>query len=66
MSEIVATPGTRGGQARIDGTRITVVDVLGWLASGMSRGEICQEYGITDAGIRACLEYAAACVRENC
>lgn len=65
MAEIVSTPGTRSGQPRIDGTRITVIDVLGWLSSGMSRSHIREEYDITEADIRSCLEYAANCVREN-
>jgi uncharacterized protein (DUF433 family) len=40
--------------------RIAVVDVLGWLASGMSHEEILSDYPeLTDEDIRACLAYAA-------
>jgi uncharacterized protein (DUF433 family) len=40
--------------------RITVADVLGWLAAGMSHGEICDDYPeLNEEDIRACLAYAA-------
>ena len=40
--------------------RISVYDVLGWLASGMSALEITEDYPeLTDEDIRACLAYAA-------
>ena len=50
----------RFGKPCIKGTRIAVVDVLGWLASGMSYEEIISDYpGITKEHILACLEFAA-------
>ena len=57
---ITIEPGKRGGRPTIRGTRIAVVDVLGWLAAGMTYGQIISEYPqLTEANIRACLAYAA-------
>ena len=40
--------------------RISVYDILGWLASGMSRKDILNDYDeLTDEDISACLAYAA-------
>ncbi len=53
-------PGKRGGRPTIRGMRISVADVLGWLASGMSHREILSDYPeLTEDDIRACLAYAA-------
>jgi len=53
-------PGKRGGKPCIRGMRITVADVLGWLASGMSHAEIIDDFPeLTEDDIRACLAYAA-------
>ena len=50
----------RFGKPCVIGTRITVYDVLGWLASGMLIEEILQDYPeLKDIQIRACLAYAA-------
>jgi len=44
----------------VRGVRITVADVLGWLAAGMSHAEILSDYPeLTEEDIRACLAYAA-------
>lgn len=57
---ITIEPGKRGGQAVIRGMRITVADVLGWLAEGMSHEEILTDFPeLTDADIRAVLAFAA-------
>jgi uncharacterized protein (DUF433 family) len=57
---ITIEPGKRGGRPTIRGTRITVADVLGWLAAGMTYAQIVSDYQeITEAHIRACLAYAA-------
>lgn len=56
--EIVA--GKRSGKACVKNTRITVYDVLGWLATGMSPQEIVEDYPeLTFENIKACLAYAA-------
>lgn len=53
-------PNIRFGKPCVTGTRITVYDVLGWLASGMTVDEILNDYPeLTDTQVRACLAYAA-------
>jgi uncharacterized protein (DUF433 family) len=57
---ITLEPGKRGGRPCVRGMRITVADVLGWLAAGMSHQEIIRDYPeLTEDDIRACLAYAA-------
>jgi uncharacterized protein (DUF433 family) len=53
-------PGKRGGRPCIRGMRISVYDVLGWLAAGMSNEQIIEEFPeLTLEDIRAALAYAA-------
>ena len=53
-------PGKRGGKPCIRGLRITVSDVLEYLASGMSQEEILKDFpDLTIDDIRACLSFAA-------
>jgi len=57
---ITIEAGKRGGRPSIRGLRITVGDVLGWLAAGMSHDQIRADYPeLTEDDIRACLAYAA-------
>lgn len=57
---ITIESGKRGGRPCIRGLRISVSDVLGWLAAGMSAAEICADYPeLSENDIRACLAYAA-------
>lgn len=57
---IVIEPGKRGGKPCIRGLRITVSDVLQYLASGMTEAEILRDFPeLTQADIRACLAFAA-------
>jgi uncharacterized protein (DUF433 family) len=57
---ITIEPGKRGGKPCIRGLRVTVYDVLEYLASGMSPEEILRDFSyLTAQDIRACLEYAA-------
>ena len=57
---ITIEPGERGGKPCIRGMRITVYDVLGYLASGMTNEEILDDFPyLTEEDIRACLSYAA-------
>ena len=54
------TPGKRSGQPCIRDLRITVGDVLGYLAAGMSIPEILADFSeLTEEDIRACLAFAA-------
>jgi uncharacterized protein (DUF433 family) len=53
-------PGKRGGRPCVRGLRITVYEVLEYLASGMSHGEILADFpDLTEEDIRACLAFAA-------
>jgi uncharacterized protein (DUF433 family) len=57
---ITIEAGKRGGKPCIRGMRITVYDVLEYLASGMSQDEVLKEFPyLTGEDIRACLAYAA-------
>ena len=57
---ITIEPGKRGGKPCIRGLRITVYDVLEYLASGMSQDEILRDFpDLTADDVRACLAFAA-------
>lgn len=57
---ITIEPGKRGGKPCIRGLRITVYDVLDYLASGMSEAEILRDFpDLTTDDVRACLAFAA-------
>lgn len=57
---ITMESGKRSGKPCVRGLRITVYDVLEYLASGMSHEEILQEFPyLTEQDIRACLAFAA-------
>lgn len=59
-SVITLEPGKRGGKPCIRGLRITVYDVLEYLASGMSEEEILADFpDLNPDDIRACLAFAA-------
>lgn len=63
---ITITPGVRSGKPCIKGTRITVYDILEYLAGGMSAAQILAHRSVVDLpslrddDIRACLAFAAA------
>lgn len=60
-SSIETRPGVRGGKPCFAGTRITVCDVLDYLASGMAPSEIVDDFPeLTDRHVRAAIELAAA------
>ena len=57
---IMVEPGKRSGKPCIRGLRITVYDVLEYLASGMTEAEILADFpDLTHEDIRACLAFAA-------
>jgi uncharacterized protein (DUF433 family) len=57
---ITLQPGKRSGKPCIRGMRITVYDVLSYLASGMTRAEILVDFFyLTQQDILVCLSYAA-------
>jgi uncharacterized protein (DUF433 family) len=60
LSRITVEPGKRSGKPCIRGLRITVSDVLEYLASGMTEAEIIADFPeLTSEDIRACLAFAA-------
>jgi uncharacterized protein (DUF433 family) len=57
---ITLEPGKRSGKPCIRGMRITVYDVLDYLAGGMTTAEILRDFPyLTEEDIRACLAFAA-------
>lgn len=63
---IAIDPQQRFGKPRITGTRITVFDVLNWLANGMSKEDILQDFPeLNEKQILACLAYAADREHKN-
>jgi uncharacterized protein (DUF433 family) len=61
---ITIEPDKRGGKPCIRNMRITVYDILSWLASGMSQEEIITDFPeLTKEDIAAALQFAAE--REN-
>jgi uncharacterized protein (DUF433 family) len=61
---ITIEPGKRSGNPCIRGIRITVYDILEYLAGGMTEAEILEDFSeLTSEDIKACLAFAAD--REN-
>lgn len=59
-SRITIEPGKRGGRPCIRGMRITVYDVLSYLAAGMTVAEILDDFPyLTPEDIQACFAFAA-------
>ncbi len=57
---ITMEPGKRSGKPCVRGLRITVYDVLDYLASGMTHQDILRDFPyLTEQDIRACLAFAA-------
>jgi uncharacterized protein (DUF433 family) len=57
---ITIEPGKRSGKPTIHGTRMTVTDVLEYLAGGMTEEEILSDFpDLTKEDIKACLAFAA-------
>lgn len=65
LDRITIEPGKRSGQACIRGMRITVSDMLDYLATGMRYDEILDEFPeLSEEDIQACLAYAAQTQRR--
>jgi len=57
---ITIEPGKRSGKPCIRGMRMTVYDVLGYMAAGMSQQEILADFpSLTQTDLLACLAFAA-------
>jgi uncharacterized protein (DUF433 family) len=66
QSIVTIEPGKRGGKPCIRGMRITVYDVLSYLAAGMTQQEILDDFPyLTEDDILACLSYAADRERQT-
>jgi uncharacterized protein (DUF433 family) len=64
---ITIEPGKRSGKPCIRGLRITVTDILEYLASGMTVDEVLADFpDLTAEDIRACLAFAADRERMLC
>ncbi len=60
LSRITIDPEIRFGKPCVRGTRLTVGDILSYLASGLSEGDILADFPqLTRDDIRACLAFAA-------
>ena len=60
LQRITMEPGKRGGKPCIRHMRITVYDVLGWLAAGMTVADVIADYPeLTPEDIQAALAFAA-------
>lgn len=60
LDRIVVDPAIRFGKPCVRGTRISVGDILGYLAGGMSEAQILADFPqLTSDDVRACLAYAA-------
>lgn len=60
VERITVNPDVRFGKPCIQGTRITVNDVLGYLAGGMAEDDILEDFPqLTADDLRACVAYAA-------
>ena len=60
LDRITVESGKRSGKPCIRGLRVTVSDVLEYLASGMTEAEILADFPeLTSEDIRACLVFAA-------
>lgn len=58
---IVVDPAIRSGKPCVKGTRITVYDILEYLAGGMSEDDVLRDFqGLAREDVRAALEFAAA------
>ncbi len=58
---ISVDPAVRSGKPCVQGTRITVYDVLEYMAGGMTEGEILTDFpDLSPEDLRACLAFAAA------
>ena len=63
---VVSAPGVLGGKPRIDGTRIPVALILGYLAAGSSHEEIIDAFpDLLPEHIAACLDYARNSASSN-
>lgn len=62
---IVSTLGTRSGKARINGTRITVEDIVQWLPEYIDLDRLMDEYpSVTHEGFEQVVDYLLLTVKQ--
>ena len=59
---IVIDPAIQHGKPVLRGTRVPVVRILGGLAGGMTRTDVCQEYDISEDDLHAVRAYAVTLI----
>lgn len=62
---IIIDPSIRHGKPVVQGTRVPMHRIIGSLAGRATPKEVCEEYGIIDADVRATLEYAEELVEAE-
>ena len=60
MVDVVVDGDVRHGKPVIEGTRVTVEEVLGMLEAGMDFDDIEDEYGVQKEGVQAAVRYASS------
>lgn len=66
MRQIVSDPRVLGGKPVVEGTRISVEQILGLLANGMTVDAICEAYPVlAPEDVRAALAWAQAALRND-
>lgn len=64
--KVVCDPGILGGKPIVEGTRMSVEQILGLLANGMSIADIVHSYPhLTPADVRAAVSFALEAVRDD-
>jgi uncharacterized protein (DUF433 family) len=58
-------PKIQHGKPIIRGTRVPVARIVGGIAGGMSFAEVADAYGVTEADVRAALEFAEHLVQQE-
>ena len=65
MVQIVTDDKIRFGKPVIEGTRITVEEIIGAIAGGMTFEEIQEEYGVSKEDIKSALVYVNEVISEE-
>jgi uncharacterized protein (DUF433 family) len=59
---VTVDPGIHHGAPVVTGTRVPIVIVIGSLAGGMTKEDVCQEYEISKEAVEGALAYAATLI----
>jgi uncharacterized protein (DUF433 family) len=65
QARINIDPGIQGGKPVIRGTRVPIEVIVGNLGGGASIEDVCNDYRLTEADVRAALIYAAEVVASQ-